>query len=202
VPIVERNGVRSQGYWEAFACSRAAALFALVWGFAEATLFFIVPDVWIGFLALFNWRAGLRAAAWAVLGALIGGAVMYGVGAQLERDRSAKLLDAIPAISPAMIEQVEAEMRTHGPVSVLWGPSRGTPYKIYARTAGEQGQPMGEFLLWTVPARGIRFALVAAIAAVGGSLVRRVTSRASWLVGLYLLAWGVFYAVYFERQGW
>ncbi|MFM9106139.1 MAG: hypothetical protein ACKOWF_05500, partial [Chloroflexota bacterium] len=43
--------------------SRAAARIAALWGFAEATVFFIVPDVWIGLLAAFDPRAGLRAAA-------------------------------------------------------------------------------------------------------------------------------------------
>jgi hypothetical protein len=199
---MERSGIGAQRFWESFASTRTAALIALAWGFAEATLFFIVPDVWIGFLALFDWRAGLRAAAWAVLGALIGGTAMYGAGAHLESVRSAQLLDQIPAISPAMIEQVEEEMRAHGPASMLWGPLRGTPYKIYARTAGEQAQSFAEFLLWTVPARGIRFVLVATVAAVGATLVRRLTSRVDRLVSLYLLAWAVFYAMYFQRQGW
>ena len=110
--------------WEAFARSRGAAAIAFGWGFAEATLFFVVPDVWIGLLALFSWRAGLRAVAWAVMGALLGGALMYGVGAQLPPDRSARLLDAVPAISPGMIERVEEEMRERGPASMLLGPLR------------------------------------------------------------------------------
>jgi membrane protein YqaA with SNARE-associated domain len=194
--------IRTRRFWEEFAQSRNAALVAFAWGFAEATLFFIVPDVWIGFVALFDWRAGLRAAAWAVLGALIGGWLMYAVGASLDRDRSAALLDAVPGISLPTIARVEADMRANGPASVLWGPLLGTPYKIYARTAGAQAQPLVAFLLWTVPARGARFVLIAAVATLGSSLVRLVTPRVEWLLGPYVLAWTVFYAVYFTRTGW
>jgi membrane protein YqaA with SNARE-associated domain len=195
------RGVGTRTFWEAFTRSRSAAIIALGWGFAEATLFFVVPDVWIGLLALFSWRAGLRGVVWAVTGALIGGALMYGVGAQLDRDRSARLLDVVPAISTGMIEQVEAEMRERGPASMLLGPLRGTPYKIYARTAGLQEQPLGAVLLWTIPARGARFVLVAAVAALYGWLVRRITLRTGWLIGPYLLAWTVFYVGYFRTFG-
>jgi membrane protein YqaA with SNARE-associated domain len=181
--------------------SRMAAVVAICWGFAEATVFFVVPDVWIGLLALFSWRAGLRAVAWSVLGAVTGGALVYVAGARLERDRSAKLLDAIPAISPAMIARVEDEMRQRGPSSMLLGPLRGTPYKIYARSAGLQRQPLGATLLWTIPARGARFLLIALAAAGFGSLVRRRTLRPRWRLVPYLLAWVVFYAGYFRKYG-
>ena len=188
-------------FWEAFARSRGAAAVALGWGFAEATLFFVVPDVWIGLLALFNWRAGLRAVVWAVIGALIGGALTYGVGAGLDREDSARLLDAVPAISPGMIERVEEEMRQRGPASMLLGPLQGTPYKIYARTAGVQEQPLALVLLWTIPARAVRFVAVAAVAALYGSLIRRLTPRTGWLLAPYLLAWVLFYAGYFRAFG-
>lgn len=188
--------------WEEFAGSRTAAAVAVGWGFAEATLFFVVPDVWIGVLALFSRRAGLRAVAWAVMGALIGGAVMYGVGARLESERSARLLDAVPAISPAMIERVEEETRERGAASMILGPLRGTPYKIYARTAGLQERSLAAVLLWTVPARGIRFVAIALLAAGCGWLARRLIGRQTgWLLGLYVLAWTAFYAGYFWASG-
>jgi membrane protein YqaA with SNARE-associated domain len=196
----ERDGATGQR-WEELACSGGAGAVAVGWGFAEATFFFVVPDVWIGLVALCNWRCGLRAVGWSVLGAVVGGALVYGAGARLDRERSARLLDHIPAISPAMIARVEAEMRQRGPAGMLLGPLQGTPYKIYARTAGLQEQPLGATLLWTVPARGARFLLIAAVAAGYGALVRRRTSRAGWLVGPYLLAWGAFYVWYFRQYG-
>lgn len=51
---------------------------AALWGIAEATVFFIVPDVWISFVAARrDWKAGVLAACLACTGALIGGAIMY-----------------------------------------------------------------------------------------------------------------------------
>jgi membrane protein YqaA with SNARE-associated domain len=193
--------VETDWTWETFARSRIAQAVAFGWGFAEATLFFVVPDVWIGLLALFNWRAGLRAAAWAVVGALIGGTLMYGVGAQTERERGAHLLDTVPAVSPAMIGRVEEEVRDRGPASMLLGPLQGTPYKLYAWAAGQQEQPLVTVLLWTIPARAARFVLIAVVAGVYGGMVRRVTSRPGWLLGPYLLAWFLFYVGYFRAYG-
>ena len=45
-----------------------------LWGLAEATLFFIVPDVWLNLAGRRRLEAGL-------LGALIGGALIYFWGA-------------------------------------------------------------------------------------------------------------------------
>ena len=199
--LMEPSGAGTGRFRDVFARSRVAAVIALGWGFAEATFFFVVPDVWIGLLALYSWRAGLRAVAWAVIGALIGGALMYGIGARLDRDHSARLLDAVPAISPWMVERVEEEMRERGPASMVLGPLGGVPYKIYARTAGVQEQSLGAVLLWTIPARGARFVLIAAVAALYGWLVRRMTQRMSWLLGPYLFAWGGFYAGDFWAYG-
>jgi len=46
-----------------------------LWGFAEATAFFVVPDVWLSAVALRNLPRGLTGAASATAGALVGGAV-------------------------------------------------------------------------------------------------------------------------------
>ena len=92
-------------------------------------------------------------------------------------------------------------MRERGPASMLLGPLRGTPYKIYARSAGVQGQPLSELLLWTIPARAARFVAIAVVAALYGWLIRRITPRTDWLLGPYLLAWAMFYAAYFRASG-
>jgi len=195
--------VPDAGYarWRRFADSRLAAAVALLWGFAEATLFFLVPDIWIGLLALGSPRAGLRAVGFAVVGALIGGALMYGVGASQPAQETDRLLDAIPAISPAMIARVQEEMRQDGPASMIFGPLQGTPYKIYAVSAGQQRQSLAETLLWTIPARGARFLLVALVLSGIGVLGRRVGIPAAWLLGIYLVAWMIFYGVYFRAYG-
>src|SRR3546814_12347528 len=57
--------------------TRAAHAVSLLWGFAEATVFFVVPDVWISRRALSSWRAALRGCGFALAGALVGGVLLY-----------------------------------------------------------------------------------------------------------------------------
>ena len=55
-------------------------IIASLWGFAEATLFFFVPDIWISILALKNGRQGLIACFYSFVGAVVGGLIMYYLG--------------------------------------------------------------------------------------------------------------------------
>lgn len=84
---------------------------AAAWGFAEATLFFIVPDVLLSIIIV---RRGRRVAwiatVWAIAGAVVGGALMYCWSAQNASGVIA-LLDRLPAISPAMIARVGGDLR-------------------------------------------------------------------------------------------
>ena len=190
-----------QEQWQEFARARPAPAVAWAWGAGEATVFFIVPDVWIGLLALFEPVAGFRAAGWSLVGAMAGGAAVHTASARLGAERSAELLDAIPAISPPMIARVEAELRERGLVSMVLGPLSGTPYKLYARAAALQGHPLHVVLLWTVPARLGRFLLSALLGTLAGRLGRRLFGRRTGpVLGLYALFWVAFYAAYFSRH--
>ena len=126
---------------------------AALWGFAEATVFFIVPDVWISFVAMRRgWKAGVLAACLACIGALIGGAVMYLWGSR-DAEAARHVLDMIPAISPAMIWMTGYELGDQGLVSMILGAFTGVPFKIYAVEAGALGTGMSAFLGMAVIAR-------------------------------------------------
>jgi len=118
-----------------------------------------------------------------------------------EQAEAKRLLDAIPAISPAMIGRVQEEMRQQGPASMLYGPPQGTPYKIYAVESGRLGMPLAGLLAITVPARLLRFALAAAVAAACARW-----ALASWTPGrrllLHALCWGLFYCWYLSAMPW
>jgi len=58
-------------------CSRYGWLLGLIWGLAESTIFFIVPDVGVAFVALVSPRDGLKAAVAAIIGALVGGTILF-----------------------------------------------------------------------------------------------------------------------------
>jgi membrane protein YqaA with SNARE-associated domain len=166
-----------------------------LWGFAEATLFFLVPDVLLSAIALRRPRLAWIACLVAVAGALPGGALMDRWG---ERDAPAarRALDRLPAISTAMIERVGRELEVSGAAALFVGPTRGTPYKIYAVESGARAMPLGRFLAVSVPARLLRFALVTALAAF---CARRLFPRASpaRLYAICLVAWTGFYSLYF-----
>lgn len=171
---------------------------AAAWGFAEATLFFIVPDVWLSAWAPRVPRRAMMACLVALAGALVGGAVMYLLGA---RDAAATLavLERLPAISDAMVRDVDEAVRAHGAWAMFGGVVRGTPYKLFAVTAGAQDVGLATFLLVSVPARLLRFVIVTgAIALIARATRRRLSVRTQTL--LVLAGWAVFYAFYFASM--
>lgn len=171
-----------------------------LWGFAEATVFFIVPDVWISFVAMRRgWKAGLLAACLACIGALIGGGVMYLWGSH-DADAARHLLDMIPAISPAMIWMTGYEFEHGGLTSMIAGAFTGVPFKIYAVEAGTIGTGLGAFLGMAVIARLMRFVLAALIAAAAANLLRRIYSERA-ILSLLAGFWVLFYAWYFTVTG-
>jgi membrane protein YqaA with SNARE-associated domain len=169
---------------------------ALLWGLAEATLFFIVPDVWLSAIAVGRGRhAGLRATGWAIAGAVLGGALMYAWGAR-DFEGAAAALDRVPAISPAMIAGVGNDLERQGAVAVVIGGVTGVPYKIYAVLAQGAGFHLPVFFLVSVPARAIRFVLVVLVADwINRRLARRLALRQRY--GVLGIAWLVFYGFYF-----
>jgi hypothetical protein len=171
-----------------------------LWGFAEATLFFIVPDLFLTFVAA---RRGLRKALFAcgttLAGALAGGIVMFYWGAG-DPDGVLEVLAWVPAIDGEMLSAVREALDRQGYTAPLFGPLQGIPYKIYAAQAAEAGLDPLWFLLASVPARLPRFIL----ASLAAALVMRVIGR--WLelrarLGLLSGFWILFYLAYFIAQG-
>lgn len=167
-------------------------LAAALWGFAEATLFFIVPDVLLSFVALRCLRAAWIACLFATAGALAGGALMYAWGSASPEDAVAAL-DRVPAVSVEMVERVRSDLERQGLWALMVGPFRGTPYKIYAVESAGLGVSLPVFLAVSVPARLVRFVLVSLIAA---WLSERwfgswSAGRKRWTLGCF---WILFYA--------
>ncbi len=171
---------------------RALAASAL-WGYAEATTFFIVPDVLIGWIALRSIRLATASAIAASAGAVVGGVAVY---RDAERMRAGSL--AIPGISEPMIRDAEAAFAHDRWRAVIRAPLDGIPYKIYAAEARFAGRPLVELVLVTPFARAWRFLLTAVGACVAGAILSPVRRR----LGLWLLAyggaWAVSYAAYFR----
>jgi membrane protein YqaA with SNARE-associated domain len=170
---------------------------AALWGFAEATVFFVIPDVWITRVALRSRRESLFAVGCAIAGAMAGGVLVYAWGA---RDPAAvrAVFDALPAISPELIDGIGARWRQLGVWAPLVGAFSGVPYKLYAaQAAGFVGLPA--FVALSVLARGARFLVFALVA---HAIARWATPRigARRVLAAWLGLWIVGYAAYWLRM--
>lgn len=166
-----------------------------LWGLAEATCFFIVPDVWLSTAGRKILRIGLVACVYSLVGALIGGLLMFfwGVYDQISAN---KFLERIPAINIEMINRVNDDLTVKGLIAVVLGPLSGTPYKIYAVQAGELGISVWGFMLVSIPARLIRFILVTMFFHYSLKIVNRVISE-KHNIKILLISWLAFYVFYF-----
>ncbi|MGH9188470.1 MAG: hypothetical protein ACRD0Q_00325 [Acidimicrobiales bacterium] len=172
-----------------------------VWGVAEATLFFVVPDVGVGALALHRRRRALAAAAAAIAGALVGGIVLI-LATRAAGPGVLDVLAKVPGVPDRMIVAAGAEVDQRGAVAMLLGPLRGTPYKLYAAQMTLKGWSLLSLLAWTVPARAIRIVPVALLSALVGRLLRRPVSLHPLIAtGVYLLPWYGIYVAYFSNNG-
>ena len=171
-------------------------LIAALWGFCEATFFFVVPDVWISVVSVrAGLRAGLSACLWAMMGAVIGGMLLYLWGA-VDAAVAEAILGALPGSGEAMILDVRAGLEEQGPLSMVIGGFTGVPYKVFAVQAGAMGMHALAFMAISLLARLVRFVLVAVIiAGVGRGLAGRIGPRlvVAGLLGL----WALLYVGYF-----
>lgn len=169
-------------------------LLAFVWGVAEATVFFVVPDVLITALALRSRRTALLACVGAVVGALLGGTITYVWGIR-DPLGARQFFDLLPAIGPAMMDGVTRDLQQMGALAILAGPMVGVPYKLFAAQAAAAGFSLPLFLLISIPARGMRFVLLALLTNAAASWLRpRVGARS--VVLIYAVLWTVNYGLY------
>lgn len=169
---------------------------AFWWGAAEAFLFFIVPDVLIGWLAVSRGlTAGTKAARNATFGAVLGGLALFAWGAR--SPDALAVVRQVPAVSDAMVDAARADIEKRGWFwAALSGPRTSTPYKVYAALAPQAGANPVLFALAAVPLRLPRFLFVAVGFGAAGWFLRRKLSPRALLV-LYAVGWGLFYLWFF-----
>jgi len=102
---------------------RLARLAGFWWGFAEGVFFFIVPDVYVTFAALFSLRTGVVAWVASIAGSLTGVVTVYllvALGVNY-----VPFLNLIPGISERMLFAVGAQLGADGlpytPLLILGG---------------------------------------------------------------------------------
>lgn len=174
----------------------ALDLAAFVWGVAEATLFFFVPDVILSYIGLKRGvKAAARASFIAAAGAALGGVIMY-LWSTSDPAMAREAVLAVPAISDSMLARAEAAMAHEWFLPTFLGPLTSTPFKVYAILAPAAGAPLPLFAIAAIVARVPRFLIVS----IGVALIGRFLSR--WLseqqrLWVLIGAWLLFYAVFF-----
>ena len=168
---------------------------AFLWGLAEATFFFVIPDVFLSFVAMLDWRSTWKHIVAALAGALLGGALLF-QWSQAEPGAAHAAVARVPFITPGMFAKVDSGLDKIGLLAVLTGSVSGIPYKLYAVEAPRISTQFA-FLLATPPARAVRFILVWMIfGAAAGWLRRRYTLSTRKLAYIHAAVWIVSYAVY------
>lgn len=181
-------------------------LAAGLWGFSEATFFFLVPDILLTFIALrHGWRAGMIASGIAAICAALGGAYLYQRGAS-DPIGARAFLEAVPALKPWLIDEINKDIAEDWAGNLFVGAVSGKPYKAYAVAAGGAATPLPLFLLVSVFARFTRFALTVSLTAIiSGILARTIHLKHRQTTAktiLWVLTWLLVYGIYFTIMGW
>jgi membrane protein YqaA with SNARE-associated domain len=171
-----------------------------LWGFAEATLFFIIPDLVLSWASLAGVRAGIKILGAILAGAVIGGICMY-TWALWRPDSARSAVAAMPFVRTKMFEKVQEDYRAHGVSGIFYTLGTGIPYKVYAVLAPPVAAPV-TFGLITIPARLERLALSWLIPTMLGFFLRRwIRNHRRLTAALWLGFWVVTYAIYWSSVG-
>ena len=173
-----------------------ALIAAMLWGFAEATLFFIVPDVIVGLVALREPRRSLWVGLAAVTGACCGGAALYTLVPQIGRDIE-DMMAAVPAIHPVMIDQAREQLAIQGPIALLHGHWDGIPLKVFAAEWSLFRLGVVKLMLWTGAVLAFRLVTLGLVfGALGFVLRRSLQKHPEVWTAVYLALWTLFYMYY------
>jgi hypothetical protein len=181
--------------------SPVALLIGAVWGFAEATLFFIVPDVWLGFVAIFarRWAGGVVVAA--IVGAAIGSVVLW-YWSLASGPVVSRLLLELPGLNEVDLVQARGALVSQGAPAIAFAWLQAVPIKVYVHEAALVGVPLADVLAYVAFNRLVRLGLVVALAAVVGRVLETmIRARAAVAVVGYVVLWLGLYAAYYALHG-
>jgi membrane protein YqaA with SNARE-associated domain len=172
---------------------------AAVWGMAEASFFFLVPDILLTAALL---RRGLQTAVLlsvvAAICAALTGIGMYLWGAHDLAAAQAAMLK-VPAVGPDLLARVHRELGGAWPLHLVLGAVSGVPYKLYAVEAGARHVPLWLFVPVSFAARLARFVLTILLAMLGRVLLVRL-GKVEWIMPVWAMAWMLVYLVYFTLR--
>jgi hypothetical protein len=200
LPDRQPEAAEPQAAWFRRLVGTPGVILTFLWGFAEGTLFFIVPDVVLSLVAMVAPRRAWRHILGGVGGAVLAGILLF-AWAMRDPGGAQDAVAHVPFVTARMFAYVDASYRRHGIGAVFLGPLSGIPYKIYGVEAPKfLGKTV--FLACTAPARAERFVLVWAGFGVLGSWLRQARHwSAAKIAAVHGAFWVVFYAFYWSVIG-
>jgi hypothetical protein len=190
------NSKSTQSQWLSLLLGTQGLIVAALWGFAEGTLFFIVPDLILTLTALFSLKRACLQAVVVTAGALIAGSLMFSWSTQ-DKAAATQAVAAVPLVKAEMTLTVQNSYQAHGAGALLRGPLNGIPYKLYAIEAPAQ-LPLSTFLLMSIPARLQRFVSgLLLFGGVGWWQRQRIARHPNRALALWAAYWLLIYAAYF-----
>jgi hypothetical protein len=179
---------------------RPPSWLGFLWGFAEGTLFFIVPDLVLSWASLAGVRCGIK-----MLGAILAGAAVAGIclymWALWRPDSARAAVLSVPFVRTKMFEKVQEDYRAHGVSGIFYTLGTGIPYKVYAVLAPSVSTPF-TFGFISILARFERLALSWLIPTLLGVFLRGwIRNHRRLTAALWLGFWIVTYAIYWSTVG-
>ena len=173
-------------------------LIAFLWWFAEWTLFFIIPDIFITFVALFFWfKKWVKTIFFVVIWAMLGGSLMYFLW-KYNYLLAYDILTHIPLINKNMINFAQTWLGKNWLYDMIIAPSNGIPYKIYAVLAWKENLNYFLFLLFTIPARASRFILSFLLASLIWKIFQKnIQKYKKYWIYLFIFVWICIYITYY-----
>jgi membrane protein YqaA with SNARE-associated domain len=168
-----------------------------LWGLAESTIFFLVPDIILTASALYSPRRSFGQLVAVLIGALLGGALLY-TAADKYPDEAKTLILNVPFIKARLVDKAELQLQQHGLLAMFIGSFTGVPYKTYAVNAPHHA-PFELFMAASLPSRLGRFLASWGIASLLGMAFRRqIEAAPAVALGLLIICWIGFYTYYWS----
>lgn len=173
-------------------------ILALIWGIAEGSFFFIVPDMIISLAALFDAKKSFAHLCAVIVGAIVAGTMLF-AWATADSKKAIDTILKVPFVSTQMYEKVNVDYKKHGVWALCLGPTSGIPYKLYSVIAPEYVS-YPAFILVSIPARLERLIITwAMFSGLGLILNRWGKYKFSIGIGLYIIYWATIYHLYLGK---
>jgi hypothetical protein len=172
-------------------------IISFLWGFAEGTLFFVIPDLLVTFTALFSLKQSLKQLGAVLAGSLLGGWLIFTLATR-DYPATRRAVEGVPFVTPRMFEATRSSYEASGLWTLGQGPLSGIPYKVFAVEAPAHTSLL-PFLMASIPGRLERMALPWVLFAGAGLWSkRRIAKQPLWAIAAHAVFWIAVYAYYWS----